>query len=62
MTDFEGAFEASDGVQFEARHQPETGMYILSRLDDPTDLRVVDEEMFIETVLDGTVTALEADR
>jgi hypothetical protein len=59
VTDYEGEYEAADGVAFEARYQAETGVFILSRLDNPTDLRAVDGAAFVETVVDGTVTPLE---
>jgi len=59
VTDYEGEYESADGVAFEARYQAETGLFLLSRLDSPTDLRAVDGTVFLELVSDGVVTPLE---
>jgi hypothetical protein len=61
MTDvaaYEGEYESAGGIAFEARYQLETGLFLLSRLDDPTDLRAVDGAAFVETVADGDLTRL----
>lgn len=59
LTDYEGEYKSSDGVAFEARYQIETGLFLLSALDEPTDLRAVSGPAFVETVEDGSVTPLE---
>jgi hypothetical protein len=58
VADYEGGYESADGIAFEARYQRETGLFILSPLDNPTDLRAVDGAVFVETVADGAVTRL----
>jgi len=59
VSDYEGEYRSADGVAFEARYQTETGLFLLSECDNPTDLRAVDGTVFIELVADGVVTPLE---
>jgi hypothetical protein len=59
VTEYEGEYESADGVAFEARYQAETGLFVLSQRDNPTDLRTVDGTVFVELVHDGVITPLE---
>jgi hypothetical protein len=62
VTDYEGVFESADGVAFEALYQAETDLFILSAVDEPTDLRTAEPAAFVETVETGRVTPLGAER